>query len=292
MTDFRKLCPTCGRVFTHPPALTVHMKSCAGSKKAGGSGHGAKNPKSPRKAKPQPPSDALSLELPEDQAENSRAPAAGADAAAVSPGSGRSGRPRRGAFEAAVSKTFNESAISARALEAAKAEQEAREEEEEKRRIRAAESQRLGASDDPDADMARQLQRELNGFRGCSPRRRTYNPVQESSKPQWKLAQKQGLWQKEAGVDENGDPDEAEAEEEAPHEIRVGDNYQATSLPKLRPPPELSQPLPPSQSRKSGTIVWSPADLVRLGLAGQPVSAPLLHLWGPCRAHAANRTVG
>ena len=55
----------------------------------------------------------------------------------------RAGRPRRSAFAAAAAKTFNETAISSSALEAAKEEQERLEEEKEKRE--AAEAARLQA---------------------------------------------------------------------------------------------------------------------------------------------------
>ena len=60
----------------------------------------------------------------------------------------RVGRPRRSAFAAAAAKTFNETAISSSALEAAKEEQERLEEEKERREALEAERLRTLAGDD------------------------------------------------------------------------------------------------------------------------------------------------
>ena len=45
---YRKQCPTCRRAFTHPPAFTIHRKSCGDEKSGGASPRGRVAAMSPR----------------------------------------------------------------------------------------------------------------------------------------------------------------------------------------------------------------------------------------------------
>ena len=249
--DWSKMCPNCKRIFTHPPAFAVHRKSCT--------------PGSPKLAK--------------EKSRTDRTRSLSREILALTP------TPRS---ETKVAAKPNPSLQRASRREAqARAQAEAPEPGHEQGQEQ--EQPTLvfeGDNDtafDADAEMARLLQRELNGFRGTSPRRTTYNPADEAAKSQWKPQQnKKGLWnaparksapKPKAVHDDQADDDEkVEEEEDEPAVIRVGAEYQATAIPVLAQS-VASPAVPPAAellSKRVGTVVWAPEQLA-VACRGQPL---------------------
>ena len=152
MGGYRKQCSQCRRTFTHPPAFTIHRKSCGNE---GAAPTPRRVPASPRSqvsatvnplsfpAKPPPATERqrrlaaqeeLTISLEMEQAAYAR------DLAALSP------KPQH---RLTVPPEVPEMVL------------------------------------DPDAEMARQLQRELNGFRGRSPRQQSFAAPPRQDKSQW-----------------------------------------------------------------------------------------------------------
>ena len=141
---YRKQCPTCRRAFTHPPAFTIHRKSCGDEKSGGASPRGRVAAMSPR-ARPVNP-----LSVPPKP-----------------PPATKRQRQLAAREELSISLEMVQAAYAAD-LEALTPKPPP---------LQGPTLMDLDAhDDDADAEMARQLQRELNGFRGRSPRREPVKP--------------------------------------------------------------------------------------------------------------------
>ena len=161
MGGYRKQCPECRRIFTHPPAYTIHRKSC------GVEGRPPSTPRSPRSSSPKSRGSSSSTK--------SWRAALQPEVVDFKPATARQ-RAMAYQMELSLSTELDQAAMQ-RDIEALSP------------RPRpagaAAAPPALSLEADEDEDMARQLQRELNGFRGRSPRRQSYNPVVEQARPQW-----------------------------------------------------------------------------------------------------------
>ena len=286
---YRKQCPTCRRAFTHPPAFTIHRKSCGDEKSGGASPRGRVAAMSPRarpvnplSVPPKPPPatkrqrqlaarEELSISLEMVQA------AYAADLEALTPKPPPPQGPTLMDLDA--------------------------------------------HDDDADAEMARQLQRELNGFRGRSPRREPVKPpvklpvklpvAQPPPKPSnpaastlvgqnicrragtktvttgsvtQRLLRDERLKYQVAYTDGRveeldfeqlkplleatgknvgarfmsmpGDADGSDTEPEEPKEIRVGEDYQCTVIPEM-----LTTTPAGAELSTVGTLVWNPGSV-------------------------------
>eukprot|EP01043_Picozoa_sp_COSAG02_P054371 COSAG02_NODE_6147_length_3768_cov_1.323794_2_plen_1080_part_00 len=293
MGGYRKQCPTCKRNFTHPPAFTIHWKSCGDEKGGAASPRGRSSaPKSPRARRPVNP-----LSVPPKP-----------------PPATKRQRQLAAREELSVSMDMVQAAYACD-LEALSP--------------KPAPAQELTQMDDDaqddDAEMARQLQRELNGFRGRSPRgQAAKQPVrQRPSKPPPSLSPSPSPWANEPAartlVGRNvcrragaktvttgtvtqrllrnerlkyqvtytddrveelsfdqlqwlleptgknagarfmsmpGDGDGSDTEPEEPKEIRVGKEYQCTGI------PEMSTTAPAGAELSTvGMLVWTPGSV-------------------------------
>jgi hypothetical protein len=292
MGGYRKQCPTCRRTFTHPPAFTIHRKSCGNE---GGAPTPRSRPAAPRSPRSQPVNP---LSFP-----------------AKPPPATKRQRQLAAQEELSISLEMEQAAY-ARDLEALSPKPRARMPAQE-----VTEMVLDGPSDD-DAEMARQLQRELNGFRGRSPRRQSF--IQPSAHPQAKprwdnepaattlvgrnvcrrtggqmvttgtvtqralrnerlkyqvtytdgrieelefeqlrpLLEPTGKNVSARFMSMPGDDPSADAEPEEPKEIRVGEDFQCTAIPTM-----LTTPPAGDELATVGNLVWDPTSVTPAALS-------------------------